>query len=116
MKIDKDNAALRPKVQRVGQGEIDFQLLARLRFDTVRKYAIGFVPEKKQIKHKGNVKLEKLVSFLNIVNEYEKLKHRHTHGLQLVDFEEVREETGELLDFLLWVHNRSESNPWDAPR
>jgi hypothetical protein len=37
-------------------------------------------------------------------DEYARLKQRHVEGLQAVDFEEAREETGELYCFLRWLH------------
>jgi hypothetical protein len=117
MKIDNDNAELRDealKTQRVAPAKADFQLLTRLKFDTIRKYAIGFVPEKDQPEHHGNVKFPRLVSFLNIVNEFARLKQRHVEGLQLVDFNEAREETSELYHFLRWLHHDAQANPWEA--
>jgi hypothetical protein len=112
MKIDNDNVELRPKLQRVGNDKPDLKLLGQLKFDTVRKYAIGFVPDKDQPKHAGNVKFPRLASFVNIANEYNKLKYRHMEGLQAVDFNEAKEETRELFEFLRWLHSESEVNPW----
>lgn len=106
-KIDNDNPELRdvkPNRQRV----------ADLKFDTIRKYAIGFVPGKEQPKHMGNEKFPRLVSFLNIVNEYTRLRQRHVEGLQLVDFDEAREETEALYQFLRWLHGDRGANPWEA--
>jgi hypothetical protein len=105
MKIDNDNPHLRnvkPNLKRVSD----------LRFDTVRKYMIGFVPEKAQPEHAGNKKFPRLASFLNIANEYSRLKQRHIDGLQSVDFQEAREETKELYQFLRWLHSDSTINPW----
>lgn len=116
MKIDSDNSELRDKAKtkRVSPGKPDLQLLTRLKFDTIRKYVIGFVPEKDQPEHDGNIKFPRLVSFLNIVNEFARLKQRHVEGLQLVDFNEAREETGELYHFLRWLHHDAQANPWEA--
>lgn len=103
-KIDNDNPELRdvkPNRQRV----------ADLKFDTIRKYAIGFVPEKEQPEHAGDAKFPRLVSFLNIANEYARLKQRHIDGLQRIDFDEAREETVELYQFLRWLHGESKANP-----
>src|SRR5437667_4088564 len=83
-----------------------------LEFDTIRKYAIGFAPEKDQPVHKGNAKFGRSVSFLNITNEFDRLEYRHTSGLQMVDFEEAREETKRLYLWLRWSHGDSEENPW----
>ena len=117
MKIDSDNAALRDKVKlkRVANGKPDFQLLRRLKHDTVRKYAIQFVPEKHQPRHDGNEKFPRLVSFINIANEYNRLRYRHTSGLQAVDFDKARHETVELFEFLRWLHGETEANPWAPP-
>jgi hypothetical protein len=114
MKIDSDNAALRQtaNTKRVSHVEPDLQLLSKLKFDTIRKHAIGFVPEKSQPQHQGNAKFARLVSFLNIANEYARLKQRHVDGLQLVDFDEAREETVELYQFLSWLHGHRETSPW----
>jgi hypothetical protein len=106
-KIDNDNPELRdvkPNRQRV----------ADLKFDTIRKYAIGFVPEKEQPQHAGNAKFPRLVSFLNIANEYARLKQRHIDGLQRIDFDEAREETIELYQFLRWLHGDARANPWKS--
>jgi hypothetical protein len=102
MKIDRDN----PNTQRV----------ADLEFDTVRKYALGFVPEKEEPNKGRDVKFPRLVSMLNIANEYNRLKYRHVNGLQSVDFKEAREETGELYLFLRWLHGDSKLNPWEENR
>ena len=100
MKIDHDN----PNALHV----------AHLRFDSVRKYRLSLVPEKPQPSHEGNIKFSRLVSFLNIVNEYNRLKNRHVNGLEGVDFEEAREETVELYQFLRWLHRDDPRNPWEA--
>lgn len=107
MKIDADNAHLRdlpPNRQRV----------ADLRFDTIRKYAYALIPEKAQPSHEGNIKFPRFVSFLNIVNEYERLKFRHVNGLERVDFQEANEETVELYQFLRWLHGDDSRNPWEV--
>jgi hypothetical protein len=84
--------------------------------DSVRKFRLGYAPDKLQPKYKGNIKFRRLVSFLNIVNEYNRLRNRHIAGLQMVDFEEAREETKELFQFLKWLHGESSVNPWDFTR
>jgi len=88
--------------------------ISRLNRDSVRKFRLGYVPDKLQPKYKGNVKFPRLVSFLNIVNEYERLRNRHITGLQMVDFEEAREETKELFQFLKYLHRESSVNPWES--
>jgi len=87
-----------------------------LHLDSVRKYRLGYVPDKHQPNKGKDVKLPRLHSFLNIVNEYERLKYRHTNGLQEVDLKEAREETGELCAFLNWLHGNSKDNPWEKGR
>jgi hypothetical protein len=107
MKIDADNAHLRnlpPNRQRV----------ADLRFDTIRKYAYALIPEKAQPSNKENIKFPRFVSFLNMVNEYERLKFRHVNGLERVDFQEAKEETVELYQFLRWLHDDDSRNPWEV--
>jgi len=84
--------------------------------NSLRKFRLGYVPDKLKPKYKGNVKFPRLVSFLNIVNEYNRLRYRHTEGLQFVDFEEAREETREVFQFLKWLHGESSVNPWDSAR
>src|SRR6266568_3846005 len=56
--------------------------IGALNRDSVRKFRLGYVPEKFQPEHKGNAKFPRLVSFLNIVNEYERLRNRHINALQ----------------------------------
>jgi hypothetical protein len=90
--------------------------VSALNHDSLRKFRLGYVPDKFQPKHKGNIKFPRLVSFLNIANEYERLRERHTTGLQAVDFEEAREETKELYQFLKWLHRESAANPWASAR
>src|SRR5205823_5627188 len=68
---------------------------SQLQIESIRKLSLSYVPEKEQPKHKGDVKFERLVSFLNVVNEFNRLKQRHVSGLQRVDFEEAREELRE---------------------
>src|SRR5215469_3144074 len=109
MKIDKENAELR-------DADANIQRVRDLKFDTIRKYAYGFIPEKEQIIHEGNIKFPRLVSFLNIVNEYNRLKNRHVDGLEGVDFQEAKEETVELYQFLRWLHGDDSHNPWGTSR
>jgi hypothetical protein len=90
--------------------------ISRLNRDSVRKFRLGYVPDKFQPKHAGNIKFPRLVSFLNIVNEYNRLRNRHIAGLQMVDFEEAREETKELFQFLKYLHRESSVNPWESAR
>ena len=90
--------------------------IRELNHDSVRKFRLGYVPDKFQPKHKGNVKFARFVSFLNIVNEYNRLRNRYMEGLEAVDFEEAREETKGLFQFLKWLHGESSVNPWDSAR
>jgi hypothetical protein len=108
MKIDNQNEKVRdlqnPKTEHV----------RFLKFDTIRKYAIALVPAKEQPEHAGDVKLSQFVSFLNIANEHARLKQRHVEGLQLVDFDEAREEMRELYQLLRWLYGDSAVNPWEC--
>jgi hypothetical protein len=104
MEIDNRNPNLRDRTAK-SDGEPDLEILAKLSEDTVRKHAVGYVPEKTQPEHKGNVKFGRLVSFINMVNEYTRLKQRHTDGLQLVNFDQAREETSELCRKLMFIHH-----------
>jgi hypothetical protein len=114
MKIDNENANLRStlETQRVARALPDLELLAQLKFDSIRKYAISFVPEKAQPEHENNIKFPRLALFANIVNEFERLFNRHVDGLQLIDLEEVREETKSLYRFLKCVHETPDLNPF----
>jgi hypothetical protein len=87
-----------------------------LNLDSVRKFRLGYVPDKFQPEHKGNIKFPRLISFINIVNEYNRLRNRHTDGLQEVDFQEAQRETKELYQFLKWLHGESATNPWASAR
>jgi hypothetical protein len=116
MKIDADNADLREhaKAQRVAPTESDLQLLTKLKLDTIRKYAYSFIPEKPHPSKGRDIKIPPLYSFLNIINEYNRIRYRHVCGLHEVNFEDVREEAKELYQFLRWVNGDSEQNPWDS--
>ena len=116
MKIDADNADLREqaKTQRVAPTESNLQLLTKLRLDTIRKYAYSLIPKKPDQNTGRDIKFPQPYSFLNIANEYNRIRYRHMCRLHEVDFEEVRQETKELYQFLQWVQGDSEQNPWDA--
>jgi hypothetical protein len=109
MKIDKENAELR-------NVDANIQRVRDLKFDTIRKYAYRFIPEKAQPNREGNIKFPRLVHFLNIVNEYHRLKYRHVNGLQGVNFEEAKRQTVELYQFLRWLHGDDSRNPWETSR
>jgi hypothetical protein len=109
MKIDKENAELR-------NVDANIQRVRDLKFDTIRKYAYRFIPEKAQPNRKGNIKFPRLVHFLNIVNEYHRLKYRHVNGLEGVNFQEVKQQTVELYQFLRWLHGDDSRNPWETSR
>jgi hypothetical protein len=116
MKIDIDNAGLRgeAKTQRVAPSDVDFQLLTKLKADTIRKYAFGFIPKKYEPNKDRDIKLPRLYSFGNIINEYNRIRYRHVCELYTVDFVRVRKDTTELYQFLQWVHEDSARNPWDS--
>ena len=63
--------------------------------------------------HQDNIKFERFVSFLNIVNEFERVFNRHIDGLQLMDLDEVREDTGMLYRFLKCVHETPDVSPFE---
>jgi hypothetical protein len=73
------------------------------------------VPSKEQPVHEGNVKFGRSVNLENMANEYARLKQRHVEGLQLVDFDEAREQMREPYQFMRWLYGDSAVNPW-APR
>jgi hypothetical protein len=79
--------------------------------DSERKFMWRYIPEKQRPQLK-DPRFPRSVSFLNIANEYKRLQHRHVEGIQLVDFEEAREETVELYEFLKWLHGDSPVSPW----
>jgi hypothetical protein len=116
MKIDTDHAHLREeaKTQRVAPIDADFQVLTKLRFDTIRKYAFGFIPKKERPNQHRDMRLERLATLGNLVNEYERLKYRHISGLQLLSFDKARKETTDMYLFLQWLHGDSTRSPWDS--
>jgi hypothetical protein len=81
--------------------------------DSERKFMWRYIPEKERPKGK-DPRFPRSVNMLNIVNEFNRLRHRHISGIQLVDFEEAREETLELFQFLKWLHGEADTNPWDS--
>jgi hypothetical protein len=76
MKIDSDN----PNALRV----------ADLKFDTIRKYCIGFVPEKVKPESKDNITFPRLMHHLKIINEINRWKRRRDVGHIEKDLEEER--------------------------
>jgi hypothetical protein len=62
--------------------------------------------------HKGNFKFPRLASFCNIANEFERVFNRHVDGLQLMDLDEVREDTVPLYRFLKCVHETPDVSPF----
>jgi Protein of unknown function (DUF3102) len=92
------------------------QRAADLKPDSIRKHLLTFVPEKEQPNKHRDVKLERLSTLGNWVNEYERIKYRHVHGLQRLDFDKSRRETKETFEFLKWLHGERRSNPWDEER
>ena len=107
MEIDKENAELR-------NVDANIQCVRDLKFDTIRKYAYGFIPEKAQPNKEGAIKFPRLVSVGNIVNEYNRLKYRHVNGLEGIDFQLAKKDTVELYQFLRWLHGDTSRNPWEA--
>ncbi|HEX3818606.1 MAG TPA: hypothetical protein VHW03_09990 [Chthoniobacterales bacterium] len=76
------------------------QRVADLKFDTVRKYALSFAPEKEKPQLSGNVKLPKLLHHLTVVNEFNRWKRRRDTGQIEKDEEEERRDYRELYDWL----------------
>ena len=116
MKIDHDNAELRDdaKTQRAASTEPDFQLLRKLKLDTIRKYAYTIIPEKPYPYKGKDIRIGRLYSFGTVVNEYCRIRTRHVCGLNEVNFKNVRDQTDELYRFLRWIHGDSKENPWDS--
>jgi hypothetical protein len=81
--------------------------------DSERKFMWRYIPEKQRPKVK-DPRFPRSVSFLNIANEFKRLQHRHVAGIQRVDFDEAREETVELYEFLKWLHRDCPVSPWEA--
>ncbi len=113
-KIASDNIKLVPEInwKRASAGDVDFELVKKFKFDSQRKYAITFVPEKSQPEHEDNVTFPRLALMTNIVNEFERIFSRHVDGLQLIDLEKVRGETAPLYRFLKCVHETPEVDPF----
>jgi hypothetical protein len=81
--------------------------------DSERKFMWRYIPEKQRPQVK-DPRFPRSVSFLNIANEFKRLQHRHVAGIQAVDFDEAREETIDLYEFLKWLHGDSPVDPWRA--
>jgi hypothetical protein len=67
MKVARDN----PKASRVTD----------LKFDSIRKHCLTFVPDKSEPNKHRDISFPRSVSLGNIVNEYNRLKYRHQQGL-----------------------------------
>ena len=87
--------------------------ISRLSVDSIRKFRLGYLPAKDQPEHEGNERFPRLVSFVNIANEFNRLSYRHRNDLQKIDFAAARKETFELYEFLRWLHGDSDVNPLD---
>jgi hypothetical protein len=116
IQIANEQAKLIPKINwtRVSKGEVDYELVAQFKFDSIRKYSITFVEEKSQPEHEDNFKFPRLASMINIVNEFERVFSRHVDGLQLMDLDEVREDTVPLYRFLKCIHETPDVSPFVA--
>ncbi len=86
MKIANDNS----NVRRVGD----------LKFDTIRKYRLGFVPEKEKPELENDVKFPRLMHHLKLVNEFARWKRRRDTGQIEKNEDEERRDLRELYDFL----------------
>lgn len=89
MKIDADN----PNALRV----------ADLNFDTIRKYRIGFVPDKIKPPLKGNVTFPRLTCDLKFVNEWHRWKRRRDTG-QGVE-KNIKEERRNCREMYEWMRS-----------
>jgi len=98
MKIDRVN----PKARHVSD----------LEFDTIRKHRLTFVPDKAEPNKHRDITFPRSVSLANMVNEYNRVKYRHQQGLELIDFDLVREETVEIYHFFQFVHGDRADDPW----
>jgi hypothetical protein len=65
MRIANENSKLVSRInwKRVSKGEVDYELVTQLKFDTIRKYSISFIEEKEQPEHADNIKFPRLASF-----------------------------------------------------
>lgn len=86
MKIDNDN----PNARRV----------AHLKFDTIRKYRIGFVPEKEKPLLGNNVTFPRITHHLKLVNDFNRWKRRRDTGQIESDREEERRDFQEIFDWM----------------
>jgi hypothetical protein len=102
MKIARDNS----KATRVSD----------LKFDSIRKHCLTFVPEKAEPNKHRDISFPRSVSLGNIINEYNRLKYRHLQGLQLIDFDRVREETVGLYEWLQFIHGDRDGDPWSTSK
>ena len=93
MKIDADNPELR-------EGKANRQRVADLKFDTVRKYAIGFVPEKDKPELQNNATFPRLMHHLKLVNEFNRWKRRRDTGQIESNPKEERRDFKEMYDWL----------------
>lgn len=112
MKVDNDNPSVRAKATALSGTKPDLQILTKLSEDTLRKHEIGFVREKEQPQHIGNATFPRFISFSNIMNEFNRILNRHIDGLQPIDWNEVREQSGKLYDTLKWVHGDAAAPPF----
>jgi hypothetical protein len=89
------------------------QVAGKIKFscDSERKFMWRYIPEK-QRPQVQDPRFPRSVSFLNIANEFKRLWHRHVAGIQLIDWEEAREETVELYAKLKWLHGDCPVDPW----
>lgn len=120
MKIDNDNAHLRSKATELSATSPDpkqlTRVIAQLTDETLRKDAYAYVPAKPQAEHKGNIKFQRLSNYVNVANDHAKILQRHIDGLQLIDFDQAREDlcTGprSLYAFCKWLSGDSDTRPW----
>ncbi|SRR6266404_1973398 len=93
MKIDNDNPKLR-------HGKANRQRVADLAFDTIRKHAYSFVPEKERPKLEERHKIPRLMHHLTVVNEFFKWKRRRDIGLIEANPKEERRDFKPVFEWL----------------
>jgi hypothetical protein len=83
MQIDTQNEELRDPAAKV-------ERVTLLKFDTIRKYKLGFAPEKDKPELEGNRKFPRLLHHLKIINEINRWKRRREVGHIEKEVEEER--------------------------
>jgi hypothetical protein len=72
-----------------------------LKFDSIRKYAIGFVPEKERLEQKGDKKFDRPTHYSSVLGECNKLRQRIEAGQSRDDRDEMQREFS---PFFTWLY------------